>query len=90
MEKKIVRIFEPSIAMCFVVMLLFAAAAFLSDLMELAAVEAGVTLVLFTVYIVIARKKKLQLRNYILSTTSSRDTALTSGLPFPIDRKSTR
>ena len=84
MEKKIVRIFEPSMAMCFVVMLLFAAAAFLSDLLPLAAIEAGITLILFIVYLVIARKKKLELRNYILSTTSSRDTALTSGLPFPM------
>ena len=84
MEKKIVRIFEPSIALCFVVMLLFAVVAFLMDLLPLAATEAGITLVLFVVYTVLARRKKKELQNYILSTTSTRDTAMSSGVPFPM------
>ena len=84
MEKKIVRIFEPSIALCFVVMLLFAVVAFLMDLLILAATEAGITLVLFVVYTVLARRKKKELQNYILSTTSTRDTAMSSGVPFPM------
>ena len=42
MEKKIIRFFEPSVAMCFVLMLVFAAVAFLCDQYYLAACEAGV------------------------------------------------
>lgn len=84
MEKKIIRIFEPSIALCFVVMLLFAVVSFLFDMLVLAAFEAGITLILFVTYTVFAQKKKRELRNYILSTTSSRDTALASGVPFPM------
>ena len=70
--------------LCFVVMFLFAALSFLSDQLLLAAIEAGVTVVLFLVYVFIARKKRRELKNYILSTTSSRDTALKSGVPFPM------
>ena len=65
-------------------MLLFAAVAFLLDLLVLAAVEAGVAVVLFLVYLGFTQAKKRQLRDYILSTTNSRDVALSSGVPFPM------
>ena len=84
MEKKIIRSFEPSIALCFLVMMLFAVVAFLLDLLILAAVEAGITLILFVIYTVLAQRKRRELQQYILSTTSSRDTALSSGVPFPM------
>ncbi|MBQ7566295.1 MAG: DHH family phosphoesterase [Oscillospiraceae bacterium] len=84
MEKKLIRIFEPSVALCFIVMLLFAAATFLADQPILAATEAGVAVILFVVYLGITQAKRRQLRDYILSTTNSRDTALSSGVPFPM------
>lgn len=84
MEKKVIRIFEPSVALCFVVMLLFAAVTFLLDELTLSCVELVVTLILFLVYLIITQQKKRELRNYILSTTSSRDTAFSTGVPFPM------
>ncbi|MBQ7254737.1 MAG: DHH family phosphoesterase [Oscillospiraceae bacterium] len=84
MDKKIFRFFEPSVALCFVVMLLFAAVTFFFDMIYLAAIEAGVAIVLFVVYLIFTQTKKRQLRDYILSTTSSRDNALGSGVPFPM------
>ena len=44
MEKKLLRAFQPSMVLCFVVMLLFAVLSFLSDKLILAAIEAGVTI----------------------------------------------
>ena len=78
------RTFQPSMVLCFVVMVLFAVLSFLSDQLILAAIEAGVTVVLFLIYVFIARKKRRELKNFILSTTSSRDNALKSGVPFPM------
>ena len=84
MEKKLLRAFQPSMVLCFVVMLAFAVMSFLSDQLILAATEAGVTVVLFLIYVFIARKKRSELKNYILTTTNSRDNALKSGVPFPM------
>ena len=84
MEKKLIRIFEPSVTLCFVVMLIFAVTAFLLDMLVLAAVEAGVALILFIIYIIYTQKKRRTLRSYILNTTNTRDTAISSGVPFPM------
>ncbi|MDO4845782.1 MAG: DHH family phosphoesterase [Oscillospiraceae bacterium] len=84
MEKKLLRAFEPSMTLCFVVMLLFALGSFLSDMLVLSAIEASVTVVLFLIYVFVARRKRRELKNYILSTTNSRDTALKNGVPFPM------
>ena len=58
MEKKIIRILEPSVAMCFVVMLIFAGVTFLFDELILAAVEAGIVLILFVYHIMLTKKRK--------------------------------
>ena len=84
MDKKIFRIFEPSVAMCFVVMLVFSAVAFLLDQFILAAAQAGVVLILFIYHIVLTKKRKKELEKYIASTTNSRDSAMASGVPFPM------
>lgn len=84
MEKKIIRMFEPSVALCFIVMLLFGAVTFLLDMLVLSCVEVAVTLVLFLIYVITTQRKKRELRDYILSTTTSRDTAFSTGVPFPM------
>ena len=84
MEKKILRFFEPSITVLFAVMLLFAAMTFLADMLPLAAIEAGVALILFIIYLIITQRRRTELRNYILATTNSRDNAYANGVPFPM------
>ena len=84
MEKKLLRFFEPSVTLLFIVMLLFAAMTFLADMLTLAAIEAGVALVLFIIYLIITQRKRTELRNYILATTNSRDNAYANGVPFPM------
>ena len=84
MEKKIFRILEPSVAMCFVVMLVFAAVSFLLNELVLAAAEGGVAVILFVYHILLTQKQKKELEKYILSTTTSRDSAMASGVPFPM------
>jgi len=84
LEKKLLRAFQPSMALCFVMMLIFAAISFVCDMPVPAAIEAGVTVVLFLIHVFVSRKKRRELKNYILSTTDSRDTALRSGVPFPM------
>ena len=84
MDKKIIRIFEPSVAMCFVVMLMFSVVTFLFNEYTLAAVEAGIVLILFVYHILLSNKRKKELQKYIVSTTTSRDSAMASGVPFPM------
>ena len=84
MEKKLIRILEPSVAVCYVLMLVFAGVTFLFDELILAAAEAGVALVLFIYHIILTRKRKHELEKYIVSTTNSRDSAMASGVPFPM------
>ena len=84
MEKKIIRMLEPSVAMSYVLMLMFAGVTFLFDELILAAAEAGVTLILFIYHLVLTSKRKKELEKYIVSTTNSRDSAMASGVPFPM------
>jgi len=84
MDKKIMRILEPSVAMCFVVMLAFSVLTFLSNAYILAAVEAGIVLILFIYHILLTKSRKKELQKYIVSTTASRDSAMASGVPFPM------
>ncbi len=84
MDKKLIRIFEPSVAMCFVVMLAFSVVSFLFDEILLAAIEAGIVLILFIYHIILTGERKKQLQKYIASTTNSRNSAMASGVPFPM------
>ena len=70
--------------MFFIVMLVFAGMTFLSDQYTLAAVEAGVALILFAIYLLLTQRKRAELKNYILATTNTRDNAYSNGVPFPM------
>lgn len=84
MNRKLIRIFEPSVALCFLVMFLFAVVSFLFNMPLLSAIESGVTLVLLVVYIIFTKRKQHELLQYLNSASDSRDLALRSGVPFPM------
>ncbi len=88
MNKKLTRMLEPSMAIYFVVMLLFAAAALVWqwEMTWLAAGEAGLTVLLFIIYRMTSVRRKKAILRYIQSTTSEAGTAAgdTVNMPLPM------
>jgi c-di-AMP phosphodiesterase-like protein len=87
LNKKLTRIMEPSMALYFVVMLLFAAASLVWqwDVVWLAVGEAALTILLFVIYRASSIRRKNEILKYIESTVSA-DTAAndTANMPLPM------
>ena len=84
MNHTLSRFLLPGAALYFIVMLLFAAAAAVMGQYVLAAVECGVTIVLFFIFYVVAARQKREILRYVQSTTASLDTAFKDEMPLPM------
>lgn len=84
MNHTISRYLLPGAALYFLVLLIFAAAAALLGQYVLAAVELGVTVVLFFIFQVVAARQKREILRYMQSTTASLDTAFKDEMPLPM------
>ena len=65
MNKKLARLLQPGMGVYFVVMLCFCLAALLLNHLVLAALEAGVTLLLFVSYMILRKLRQRSLLRYI-------------------------
>ena len=84
MNKTLSRFLVPRAALYFVVLLLFSGAALLWQHYYLAAVEFGVTVLLFIIFRITASHQKREILKYMQSTTESLDTAFKDEMPLPM------
>lgn len=86
MNKKLSRLIQPGMALYFIVLLLFAAAALLWqwDSKLLAAIELGVTALLYAYFKILAASRRHAISSYIQAATDTLETAARGDMPFPI------
>ncbi len=84
MNRKLGRLLEPGMDLYFVVMLLFALAAFFAGDSYLALTELAATAVLFVHYHVSMAKRRRELESFILSTTNTLGNIDGGRTPFPM------
>ena len=83
MKKKLTRLLHPGMGVYFVVMLCFCMAALLLNHLVLAALEAGVTLLLFISYMVHRKLRHRSLQRYIEEAPNTVETKGAGESPFP-------
>lgn len=85
MNKKLSRLIQPGMALYFVVLVLFAVAAVFWqwDLKLLAAIEGGITLLLYIYFKVSAVSRRHAISSYIQAATDTLETAARGDMPFP-------
>lgn len=86
MNKKLSRLLQPGMALYFIVLLAFAAAALLWqwDLKILAGIELGITVLLFAYFKISAASRRHAISSYIQAATDTLETAARGDMPFPI------
>ena len=84
MNRKLGRLIQPGMGMYFVVMLVFAVAALLTDYPVLAAAEAAVTALLFAFYQFSKVHRRRELESFIQSATNTLGTTDGGKTPFPM------
>ncbi len=75
LNKKMARLLQPSMALYFVILLLFSAGALLLRMYYLAAAEFGITVILFIYFRISNHRRRRDIIQYIQNTTYSIDTA---------------
>ena len=83
MNKKLSRLLQPGMGVYFVVMLCFCLAALLLNHLVLAALEAGVTLLLFVSYMILRKLRQRNLLRYIEKASNTIETKGSGESPFP-------
>ena len=83
MNKKLARLLQPGMGVYFVVMLCFCLAALLLNHLVLAALEAGVTLLLFVSYMILRKLRQRSLLRYIEEAPNTIETKGSGESPFP-------
>ena len=83
MNKKLARLLRPGMGVYFAVMLSFCLAALLLDHLVLAALEAGVTLLLFVSYMIMRKLRQRNLLRYIEKAPNTIETKGSGESPFP-------
>ena len=83
MKIKLTRLIRPGVGIYFVAMLSFCAAALLLDHLFLAALEAGVTLILFVAYMVLRKLRHRSLLRYIENAPNTIESKGSGESPFP-------
>ena len=83
MNKKLSRLIHPGMGVYFMVMLGFCLAALLLDQLILAAVEGAVTLLLFSVYMLLRKKRHDDLLHYIQTVPNTLESVSHGESPFP-------
>ncbi len=83
MNKRLGRLLRPGLGVYYVVMALFCAAALVTGEYVLAAVEAAVTLLVFTGYMVNRRNRDRQLKKYLQSEENTLESLGRGESPFP-------
>ncbi len=86
MNKKLSRMLEPSMALYFIVMLLYAAASLVWqwEMKWLAVGEIALTVLLFVIYRATSVRRKREILKYIQSTTLSADSASSETVNMPL------
>ena len=83
MNKKLARLLRPGMGVYFAVMLSICLAALLLDHLVLAALEAGVTLLLFVSYMIMRKLRQRNLLRYIEKAPNTIETKGSGESPFP-------
>ena len=83
MNKKLARLLQPGMGVYFVVMLCFCLAALLLNHLVLAALEAGVTLLLFVSYMILRKLRQRSLLRYIAEAPNTIEAKGSGESPFP-------
>ena len=83
MNKKLARLLQPGMGVYFVVMLCFCLAALLLNHLVLAALEAGVTLLLFMSYMILRKLRQRSLLRYIEEAPNTIEAKGSGESPFP-------
>ena len=83
MNKKLARLLRPGMGVYFAVMLSFCLAALLLDHLVLAALEAGVTLLLFVSYMIMRKLRQRSLLRYIEKAPNTIEAKGSGESPFP-------
>ena len=84
MNNKLGKLLDPSMGLYFLILLLFAVAAFLLGQTELAIAAAGVTALFFAIYQFRRVRQRKELADYIQSATDSLETASRGEMPLPM------
>ena len=84
MDKKLGRLLQPSFAMYFIVLGLFAAAAAVMKNYTLAAVEAVVTIALFALYHYMKNRRQREIQTYLHAHLDTIDERFSAEPPFPM------
>lgn len=86
MNKKLSRLIQPGMALYFVILVLFAAAAWFWqwDLKLLAGIELGVTVIVYAYFKISAASRRRSISSYIQAAADTLETAGRGDMPFPI------
>lgn len=84
MNKKLSRLIQPSMGLYFILMVLFAASAFLLEQYYLAAAEGGVTVLAFLYFKLASYRRRKDIAAYIQTATTTLETAAHGQTPFPM------
>ena len=83
MNKRLIRLIRPGMGVYFAVMLCFCLAALVLNHLVLAAMEAVITLVLFSSYMIMRKIRHRNLQRYIESMPNTAETKGSGESPFP-------
>ena len=86
MNKKLSRLIQPGMALYFIILVLFAAAAWFWqwDLKLLAGIELGVTVIVYSYFKISTASRRRSISSYIQAATDTLETAARGDMPFPI------